>query len=95
MLPGHATCRPLRRSNADHERTFARWYARAFACVSFNKAAIIQVIPAAPEQALVRAASFVPQSGTKTSGLDRFWHGSHRRTETGLELLPLRLLPQC
>jgi hypothetical protein len=83
MLPGHATFRNLSRYSAYHERTFARWYARDFDFVSLNQATIIRVIPPAHEQALVIDASFVPQSGKKTSGLDRFWNGSHSRTEKG------------
>ena len=69
MLPGHATFRNLSRYSAYHERTFARWYARDFDFVSLNKAAIIQVIPPAHEQALVLDASFVPKSGKKTMAL--------------------------
>ena len=92
MLPGHATFRNLSRYSAYHERTFARWYARDFDFVSLNKAAIIQVIPPAHEQALVLDASFVPKSGKKTYGLDRFWNGSHSRTEKGLEISALAWL---
>src|SRR5262245_28841903 len=75
MLPGHATFRHLSRYSTYHERTFARWYTRDFAFVALNKAAIIQVIPPAHEQALVLAVSFVPKSGKKTYGLDHFWNG--------------------
>jgi hypothetical protein len=92
MLPGHATFRNLSRYSAYHERTLARWYARDFDFVSLNKAAIIHVIPPDHEQALVIDASFVPKSGKKTSGLDRFWNGSHNRTEQGLELSALAWL---
>ena len=92
MLPGHATFRNLSRYSAYHERTFARWYARDFDFVSLNKAAISQVIPPEHEQALVIDASFVPKSGKKTYGLDRFWNGSHSRTEKGLEISALAWL---
>jgi hypothetical protein len=92
MLPGHATFRNLSRYSAYHERTFARWYARDFDFVSLNKEAIIQVIPPAHEQALVLDASFVPKTGQKTYGLDRFWNGSHSRTEKGLEISALAWL---
>ena len=92
MLPGHATLRNLSRYSAYHERTFARWYARDFDFVSLNKAAIIQVIPPDHAQALVIDASFVPKSGKKTYGLDRFWNGSHSRTEKGLEISALAWL---
>jgi len=92
MLSGHATFRNLSRYSADHERTFSRWYASAFDFVSLNKAAITEVIPPEHEQALVIEASVVPKSGKKTSGLDRFWNGSHGRSEKGLEISTLAWL---
>jgi hypothetical protein len=92
MLPGHATFRNLSRYSSYHERTLTRWYARDFDFVSLNKAAIIQVIPPEHDQALVIDASFVPKSGKKTYGLDRFWNGSHSRTEKGLEISALAWL---
>lgn len=92
MLPGHATFRNLRRYSSYDERTFARWYARDFDFVSLNKAAITPVIPPEHEQALVIEASFVPKSGKKTYGLDRFWNGSHSCTEKGLEISTLAWL---
>ena len=48
--------------------------------------------PPEHEQALVIDASFVPKSGKKTSGLDRFWNGRHARSETGLEISALAWL---
>ena len=92
LLPGHATLRNLSRYSTYHERTFARWYARDFDFVSLNKAAISHVIPPRHEQALVIDASFVPKSGKKTYGLDRFWNGSHSRVEKGLEISALAWL---
>jgi hypothetical protein len=92
MLPGHATFRNLSRYSSYHERTFARWYARDFDFVSLNKAAILTVIPPAHEPALVIDASFVSKSGTKTYSLDRFWNGSHNRTEKGLAISTLAWL---
>ena len=92
MLPGHATFRNLSRYSSYHERTFARWYAKDFDFVSLNKAAITAVIPPEHEQALVIDASFVPKSGKKTYGLERFWNGSHSRSEKGLEISALAWL---
>ena len=92
MLPGQATFRNLSRYSSYHERTFARWYARDFDFVSLNKAAIIHGIPPEHAQALVIDASFVPKSGKKTYGLDRFWNGSHSRTEKGVEISALAWL---
>jgi DDE superfamily endonuclease len=86
MLPGHITFRNLSRYSPYHERTFSRWYARDFDFVSLNQAAITAVVPPEHAQALVMDASFVPKSGKQTYGLDRFWNGSHSRTENGLEI---------
>jgi hypothetical protein len=57
--------------------------------VSLHKAAITAVVPFEHDQALVRAASVVPKSGTKTYGLARFWNGSQSRTAHGVELSAL------
>ena len=92
LLPGHATFRNLSRYSTYHERTFARWDGRDFDFVALNKAAISHVIPPTHEQALVIDASFVPKSGKKTSGLDRFWNGRQSRAEKGLEISALAWL---
>jgi DDE superfamily endonuclease len=92
MLPGHATFRNMSRYSPYHERTFARWYGRNFDWVSLNQAAITESVPPEHDQALVMDASFVPKSGQHTSGLDRFWNGSHSRAEKGLALSPLAWL---
>jgi hypothetical protein len=92
MLPGHATFRNMSRYSPYHERTFSRWYARDFDWGSLNQAAITEAVPPEHAQALVMDASFVPKSGKHTYGLDRFWHGSHRRTEKGLEISTLAWL---
>jgi hypothetical protein len=34
MLPGPVTCRNLSRYSPYHEKTFARWYATDFDCLS-------------------------------------------------------------
>ena len=92
MLPGHATFRNLSRYSPYHEKTFARQYDTDFDWVSLNKVAITQVVPSEHDQALVMDASFVSKSGKQTYGLDRFWNGSHSRTEKGLEISTLAWL---
>src|SRR6266446_8550085 len=92
MLPGHATFRNMSRYSPYHERTFARWYGRNFDWVSLNQAAIAEIVPPEHDQALVMDASFVPKSGKHTSGLDRFWNGSHSRAEKGREISTLAWL---
>ena len=71
MLPGHTTFRNMSRYSPYHERTFARWYDTPFDWVSFNKAAITEVVPSEHEQALVIDASFVPKSGEQTVRVHR------------------------
>ena len=92
MLPGHATFRNMSRYSPYHERTFARWYDTNLDWVALNKAAIIEIVPADHEQALIIDASFVSKSGKHTYGLDRFWNGSHSRAEKGLEISALAWL---
>lgn len=92
LLPGHATFRNMSRYSPYHERTFSRWYDTSFDWVSFNKIAITEVVPPDHEQGLIIDASFVPKSGKHTYGLDRFWNGSHSRTEKGLEISTLAWL---
>ena len=89
MLPGHATFRNLSRYRPYHEKTFARQYDTDFDWVSLNKVAITQVVPAEHDQALVMDASFMAKSGKQIYGLDRFWNGSHSRTEKGLGISTL------
>ena len=67
MLPGHATFRNLSRYSSYHEKTFARQFAKPFDFFALNKAAILAVVPAEHEQALVLDASFVAKSGKHTS----------------------------
>jgi hypothetical protein len=92
MLPGHATFRNMSRYSPYHEKTFARQYDTNFDWVALNKGAITRVVPSEHDQALVMDASFVSKSGKQTYGLDRFWNGSHRRTEKGLEISTLAWL---
>ena len=92
MLPGHATFRNMSRYSPYHERTFARWYDTNLDWVALNKAAIIEIVPADHEQALIIDASFVSKSSKHTYGLDRFWNGSHSRAEKGLEISALAWL---
>src|SRR5713101_6750835 len=92
ILPGHATFRNMSRYSPYHERTFSRWYGRDLDWVSLNKGAITAAVPPEHAQALVMDASFVPKSGKHPYGLDRFWNGSHRRAEKGLEISTLAWL---
>ena len=83
MLPGHAPCRQLSRYRASHERTFARGDDRAFDFGALNKAAMTPVVPPEHPPALVIDASFIPNRGPPTDGLDRFWNRHPQRREKG------------
>jgi hypothetical protein len=89
MLPGPATLRHMSRSSPSHARTFARWDGRGFDWVALHQAAITAGVPPEPAPALGMAASVVPKSGPHPSGRDRFWNGSHRRADKGLDISPL------
>jgi hypothetical protein len=66
MLPGPVTFRHVSRDSPDHENTFARHVATSVDFVALHQAAITQVVPPDPEQALVLDASLVPNSGQQT-----------------------------
>jgi hypothetical protein len=89
MLPGRVTFRNLSRYSPSHEKTFARWFVRDFDFVSLNHAAIVEVVAPSHEHVLAFDPSFVPKSGKRTYGLDRFWNGTHSRAEKGLEIAAL------
>jgi len=82
-LPGRLTFRNMSRYSSHHERTFARHFSRPFDWWRLNLALVEAVLS---DQVLIATdCTFVPKSGTKTYGLDRFWNGSHARSERGLE----------
>ncbi len=86
MVPGRATFRNLSRYSGYDEKTFSRGFGRAYDWTALNQAAIVEVVPADHEQALVMDASFIGKSGRATYGLDQFWNGSAARSERGLEI---------
>lgn len=86
LLPGRATFRNLSRYSPYHEKTFSRWFRREFDWVAVNGAAIAAVIPAEHPQIWAFDPSFVPKSGQRTYGLDRFWNSTQSRVQRGLEI---------
>lgn len=75
----------LHRHGAPHPRTQARWYERNFDFSSFNTTLIEQEGQPQDEWIVAIDATFVKKSGTETCGLDKFWNGSRRCIEKGLE----------
>jgi hypothetical protein len=66
------------------ERTFRRQFRKSFDFPELNRRIIANCISTSP-QAVAQDASFIKKSGKKTFGLDKFWNGSHSRSEKGLE----------
>ncbi len=66
------------------ERTFRRQFRKSFDFPELNRRIIANCVSAAPT-AVAQDASFIKKSGKHTFGLDKFWNGSHSRTEKGLE----------
>jgi len=84
LRPGHVTFRNLSRYSLYHEQTFARWFVRDFDFVSFNHAAIVEVVAPSHEHVLAFEPRFVPKSGSRplvsiyagtvpTAGRTRAW----------------------
>lgn len=89
-LPGRMTFRNMSRYSNQHERTFARHFAKAFDWQGFNLALLESLL--CDEVLIVTDCSFIPKSGKQTYGLDRFWNGSQARNERGLELSVIALI---
>ena len=85
-LQGRATFTNMARFSALGERTFRRWYSRAFDWVAFNL--IVVRLRAHPADRFIGVfdTSFLPKSGKRTWGLDKFFSSTTKRTQTGLEV---------
>lgn len=93
---GRATFENLARYSPFTELTFRRHFATYFDWFSFNKACID--FTQGPFIGVVDC-SFVPKSGTKTFGLDKFWSSCAGKAQRGLEVSVLAcvntLTKQC
>jgi hypothetical protein len=69
-----------------NERTYRRQYQQAFEFAAFNQALVGRASRTGTVLLGVMDCSFITKSGKATFGLDRFWHGSTSRVETGLEV---------
>jgi len=69
-----------------HEQTFRRHFARAFDWVAFNRALL--EVRRHPDERLIGVfdTSFLPKSGKKTYGLDKFFSAAAEAVRTGLEV---------
>ena len=80
---GRATFENLARYSRFTELTFRRQFATCFDWLAFNKACVD--FTQAPFIGVVDC-SFIPKSGTKTFGLDRFWSSCAGKAQRGLEV---------
>lgn len=85
-LQGRVTFTNLARFSTLHEQTFRRHFARAFDWVAFNL--VIVRWRQHPDEALIGVfdTSFLPKSGKKTYGLDKFFSSAAKAIRTGLEV---------
>jgi hypothetical protein len=91
-LRGRLTFTNMARFSPLHEQTFRRHFAKFFDWMTFNRS----VLSLAPFETshLIGAldCTFVPKSGKKTYGLDRFFCSSTSKVERGLEVSVLALI---
>ncbi len=83
---GRTNFRSLSRYSGLSEKTFRRWFKKAFDFVDFNARLIAKTVT---EESVFIAAfdpSFLSKAGKKTWGKDSFWNGSASKAEKGLEL---------
>ncbi len=85
-LQGRRTFTNMARFSAMHEQTFRRHFAKAFDWVAFNL--VVVQLRLHPDERLIGVfdCSFLPKSGKKTYGLDKFFSSSAKAIRTGLEV---------
>ena len=91
-LRGRVNIRNLSRYCCYSERTIYRQLRRDFDFASFNLQAMQSAINPASTLIAVQDASFIPKSGKRTYGLDRFFNGCAGRPERGLEISALAVV---
>lgn len=85
-IQGRLTFTNMARFSRLHEQTFRRHFARAFDWLAFNL--VIMRLQAHPDEPLIGVfdTSFLPKSGKKTYGLDKFFSSAAKAIRTGLEV---------
>lgn len=86
VLYGKVNYRNMSRYSSLSEKTYRRFFAKAFNFCRFNKILVELSVPESHGLIAVMDASFSAKSGKKTFGLDWFYRGCHSRTERGLEV---------
>jgi hypothetical protein len=91
-LRGRLNYRNLARYGGYTERTYARQFQRSFPWLEYHAKVIQAALPSSHEAIAAQDASFIPKSGKKTYGLDRFYNGCAGRPERGLEISALAVV---
>ena len=91
-LRGRFNYRNLARYGDYTERTYSRQFQRSFPWLEYHAKVIQAALPASHELIAAQDASFIPKSGKKTDGLDRFYNGCAGRPARGLEISALAVV---
>lgn len=91
-LRGRVNYRNLARYGDYTERTYSRQFQRSFPWLEYHAKIIQAAVPSSHELIAAQDASFIPKSGKKTYGLDRFYNGCAGRPERGLEISALAVV---
>lgn len=84
---GKINFRSLSRYGGIAEKTFRRWFRKAFDFSEFNSLAIDKAITKESDLVAAFDQSFDGKSGKNTWGKDYFWNGCASKAERGLELV--------
>lgn len=91
-LRGRVNYRNLARYGDYTERTYSRQFQRGFPWFEYHAKVIQATVPSSHELIAAQDASFIPKSGKKTYGLDKFYNGCAGRPERGLEISVLAVV---
>lgn len=89
---GKANYRNLSRYSNVNEKTFSRWYRRAFDFAHFNTLLLLKCLPKDTDRIAAIDASFITKSGKHTEGLGWFYNGCQGKTMKGLEISTVALV---
>lgn len=91
-LPGKVNYRNLSRYSGLSEMSYLRHFRTSFDFATFNQRLIERAMASDHQRIAVLDCSFIPKSGKKTYGLDRFFNGKAARVEKGLEVSQLAIV---
>lgn len=91
-LRGRVNYRNLARYGDYSERSYSRQFQQSFPWLEYHAKLVHSAVPPAHELIVAQDASFLPKSGKKTYGLDKFYNGCAGRPERGLEISALAVV---